>query len=469
MYSLCRFLTPIPPALRPPLAAGLIVFLVAVITTQVALYAAGRDADQQVRILSRVYLSGIADAVAPMLEAGNLEGFESRFAAAVAGHEGIVERVLFAFRTDGTLEAVAGEKSISADEARNIKVEGFQIDEAEAIAWVSRRLTPTSDFVLVSGLDVSEIVEQRNQLRISIIGIDLILASICGLFTYLTLRRMNRPLTDLVDRLSVASTGPVSAIPVTDETHNDPRIAAIYESFNTMIESVRERERLRDELAEHEQAAALGRLAATIAHEVRNPLGGLATAVSTLKRFGDNAEARAESLGFLERGIEALDKIVASTLNLYRPEDDRHLTKNDFDDLERLVRPAAERGAIRLDWHADLPETLSIAAIGARQVLLNLLLNACAVTPPGGRVGFAARLEDSALICEIADQGAGMPPGQAGHLTGTGGRSVRSKRIGIDVIVGLLETLDGRASVETDADRGSKVTITIPLEPLHAG
>lgn len=468
MSRLCRLLTPIPPALRPPLAAGLIVFLVAVVTTQVALYAAGRDADQQIRTLSRVYLAGIADAVAPTLESGNLDRFDARFAAAVASHEDIVERVLFAFRTDGTLVATAGEKSISAEEARSIKVEGFRVDEAQAIAWVSRRLSNGSDFVLVSGLDVSEIIEQRNRLKFSIIGIDLILASICGLFTYLTLKRMNRPLTDLVDRLSEASTGPVSAIPITDETANDPRIAAIYRSFNTMIESVKERERLRDELAEHEQSAALGRLAATIAHEVRNPLGGLATAVSTLKRFGSDAEVRAESLGFLERGIEALDKIVASTLNLYRPEDDRHLTRNDFADLERLIRPAADRGAIRLDWHTDLPGTLSVPAIGARQVLLNLLLNACAVTQPGGCVSFAARVEGDALVCEISDEGGGMSSGQAGHLSGRGGRGGRTKRIGIDVIVGLLETLDGRASVETDAERGSKVTISIPLEPLHA-
>jgi chemotaxis protein histidine kinase CheA len=61
-----------------------------------------------------------------------------------------------------------------------------------------------------------------------------------------------------------------------------------------------------------------------------------------------------------------------------------------------------------------------------------------------------------------------MSSGQAGHLSGRVGRGGRTKRIGIDVIVGLLETLDGRASVETDAERGSKVTISIPLEPLHA-
>ena len=85
-----RLIQTVPSTLRPPLAAAVIVFLVAVITTQLALRAAGQEANAQIETLSRVYLAGIADAVAPMLYSDNQAGFESRFAAAVADHEGIV-------------------------------------------------------------------------------------------------------------------------------------------------------------------------------------------------------------------------------------------------------------------------------------------------------------------------------------------------------------------------------------------
>jgi signal transduction histidine kinase len=451
--------------LRPPLAAGLIVFLVAVVTTQIALWAADRDADRQIHTLSRVYLAGIADAVAPTLASNDVKGFESRFAAAVADHEGIVERVLFAFRPDGSLVATAGDRRLSADDARTIKADGFRIDEEPGIAWVSRRLTAGDEYVLVSGLDVSEIIGARNRLRLSIAGIDLILASVCGLFTYMMLRRMNRRLTDVVDHLAAASSGDLSTIPDEEIESAEGRVAAIYRSFNMMLESVRERERLQHELAEREQSAALGRLAATIAHEVRNPLGGLATAVSTLKRFGHDADVRTESLGFLERGIETVDKIVTSTLNLYRAEDDRQLTAADFSDLRRLVQAAAERGAVSLTWDVQVPDTLSVAAVGAQQVMLNLLLNACAVTPPGGKVSFRARIDNSMLECEIRDQGQGMPASRAGQLRNGTASDKGSKRIGIDVIVALLDTLDGSAQVESDQDGGSRVLISIPMEP----
>ena len=467
MHHLRRLIQTIPPTLRPPLAAGLIVFFVAISTTQLALRASGQEANAQIETLARVYLAGIADAVVPTLQNGDLPGFESRFASAVADHEGIVERVLFAFDSSGTLIATAGDKSIPAETARTIKIEGFRIDEGAGIAWVSRRVVSPGPYVLVSGLDVFPIIAQREQLTLSIIGIDLMLATICGLLAYLTLRRMNRPLTDVVDRLSAAASGTLTPVDTGDLASPDPRVAAIYRSFNSMIDSVRERERLRSELAEQEQSAALGRMAATIAHEVRNPLGGMATAVSTIKRFGDNAEVRTESIGFLERGIDTLDQIVTSTLNLYRPADERRLTKSDFADLERLIRPAVDREALQLEWNVDLPDTLSITAVGARQVLLNLLLNACAVTPAGGKVGLAARIEGGALVCEISDGGAGMPADRAQHLSGAAAAAGRSKRIGIDVIVSLLETLDGEASVRTEPGQGSTVVISIPLEPAN--
>ena len=462
-----RLIQTVPSTLRPPLAAAVIVFLVAVITTQLALRAAGQEANAQIETLSRVYLAGIADAVAPMLYSDNQAGFESRFAAAVADHEGIVERVLFAFSTDGDLIASAGDRSIPAETARTIKAEGFRIDESAGLAWVARRLDAPSDVILVSALDVAPIMGRRDRLTLSIVGIDLILAAICGLLTYLMLLRMNRPLTDLVDRLSAASTGVRAPIVIDEQTRSDPRIDAIYRSFNSMIASAEERERLRAELAEQEQAAALGRMAATIAHEVRNPLAGLSTAVSTIKRFGDAPDVRAESIGFLERGIETLDQIVTSTLNLYRSGNERHLIKSDFADLERLIRPVVHREALHLEWETDLPESLSVAAVGARQVLLNLLLNACAVTPPGGTVRMLAEVRDDALFCEISDGGKGMPSANAQHLSGEAPAINGSKRIGIDVIVSLLETLDGQASVRTDAEQGTTVTIIIPLDPTN--
>ena len=447
------------------MAAGLIVFVVAVGTTQVALTVASGQADRQIERLSRVYLAGIAENVEPLLRAGDLEGVRKRFREAAASHEGIVERALFVFNADRELTARAGDTTLSVEEARRTLAGGFHLEESARLAWADYQ-SPGSDTVLVAGLDIAEIVDSRNRLTFSVVAVDLLLATICGLLAYWALRRMNRPLDGLLHTLAASIGGPPRPAPASAVAGADDRVRPLYVAYNDLIESVRERERLRSELAEQEQAAALGRMAATVAHEVRNPLGGLATAVSTLKRFGDDPTVRAESLGFLERGIEALDKIVTSTLNLYRPEEERRLTPVDFADLRRLTTPAVEKAGVRLEWSVDLPDTLSVAASGARQVILNLLLNACAVTPRDGVVSLRAFMTDDALHCVIRDQGVGMAPGHADRLTGAASASSGGKRLGIDVIVGLLDRLEGRASVNASPDGGTEVAIVIPVEAV---
>ncbi len=195
---------------------------------------------------------------------------------------------------------------------------------------------------------------------------------------------------------------------------------------------------------------------------MRNPLGGLATAVLTLRRFGAAPEVRDESLAFLDRGIAALDRIVTSTLSLYRADEDRPLLRTDLEDLGHLARPAAERRGIVLVLSLDLPDgEIAPGSCGVRQVLLNLLLNACEATPPGGTVELRARHEDRELICEIADAGPGLDPAQAQRLTGGGGTGMR-KGLGLGVVVGLLGTLDARASVTERPGGGTTIRLSIP-------
>ena len=461
MPSQGRLHSLIAPTLKTPLAAGLIVFAVAVGTTQIALTVASKQADRQVERLSSVYLAGLAESVAPALAAGDLSGFRERFREAAASHEGIFERALFVFDPAGSLTARAGDETLQEDRARQALASGFFVDESEKLAWAEH--DAANGLVLVAGLDISEIVDQRARLTWGVILTDLLLAAVCGLLAYWAIRRMNRPLDGFLKTLAAPKSGAPRPAPPSAFAGADRHIQELYRSYNELVASVRERERLQSELAEHEQAAALGRLSATIAHEIRNPLAGLATAVSTLKRFGADEKVRAESLGFLERGIEALDRIVTSTLNVYRPVEERRLTSQDFEDLKRLAGPAAEKAGVRLDWSVDLPETLSILATGARQVFLNLLLNTCAVTPKNGIVGLNAWVADDALVCIIRDEGGGMAPRHADRLTGAAAPASGGKRLGIEVIVGLLDRLEGHASVNSTPEGGSEVTIKIPL------
>ena len=155
--------------------------------------------------------------------------------------------------------------------------------------------------------------------------------------------------------------------------------------------------------------------------------------------------------------------IVTSTLTLYRAEEDRPLLRADLDDLVYLARPAAERHGILLGVSLDLPEgEISPGAGGVRQVLLNLLLNACEATPAGGRVELRAHCEGDDLICEILDAGPGLDAAQAERLAGGGAMVAPGKGLGLDVVVGLLGTLDARASVTERPGGGTTIRLMIP-------
>jgi two-component system, OmpR family, sensor kinase len=457
--------TLIPPALRLPIAAGLMVFVVGVGTTQVALRIENHGQDVHLEVLGQVYLDGLMANVRPYVERGDAREVELRFARAFAEQHGVPERGLFAFGEDGRLIARHGDPSLDADAAASA-LNGLRIDAAEGIAWVSRPVSETA--TLVVALDVADILAARTRLLMSVVAVDLVIAFLCGLLAYGILGRMARPIRMLIDHMR--SQPPDSPGPLPEQgAAADDETRMLFQAYNRMAEAVSERDRLTRELAMREQAAALGRLAATMAHEVRNPLGGLATAVSTIRRFGEDRQVRDEALGLLERGIETIDRIVGGSLDLYRGADDRPLSRRDLEDLKHLVRPEAERRGVALDWRIDLPDSVDLGAVGVRQVLLNLVLNACAATPPGGRVGLSASLSPDGLVCEVSDEGPGLDRSQAARLTGEGPASQEgSRRLGMDVVVGLLGTLDGRATVSSEPDRGTSIRIAIPL-PLRLG
>ncbi|MBS0219674.1 MAG: HAMP domain-containing histidine kinase [Proteobacteria bacterium] len=144
-----------------------------------------------------------------------------------------------------------------------------------------------------------------------------------------------------------------------------------------------------------DQISSSGRIAATIAHEVRNPLGGMSTALDTIRKFGSDPNTRMVSLDLIERGLLSIGDVVDSVLAFHRMLQNSRLTASDLGDLQTLVGPEMVRCQLRLAWNCDIPSVVNVAATEPRQIALNLLLNACQASPPGSEVGFGAWLDDA--------------------------------------------------------------------------
>ena len=153
-------------------------------------------------------------------------------------------------------------------------------------------------------------------------------------------------------------------------------IAELGATFNNMVDGLKEREALKEEVLASERLAAIGRLTAGIAHEINNPLGGMLNAISTYKRQRGEAPSFVDrTMSLLERGLTQIRGTVAALLVEARLES-RALTSHDIEDVHTLLLPNVQGKHIRLDWQNDVTEPIPLPSTEVRQILLNLLLNA---------------------------------------------------------------------------------------------
>jgi signal transduction histidine kinase len=223
------------------------------------------------------------------------------------------------------------------------------------------------------------------------------------------------------------------------------------------------------QLVQAEKLAAMGRLTASIAHELNNPLQAIQNCLHLILRYPSGDKKREQYLDMARDEVERLIQTVQGMLDFYRPSSTQeHATDihQAIEDVLILAGKRLERGKVRVykTYDQGLP-FINAAENQLKQVFLNLVINAIEAMPDGGELRIQTKVSEDRewLTISFHDQGTGLTQSAMLHLfepfyttksKGTG--------LGLSVSYGIVEQHGGTIEVQSEQGRGSRFTVKLP-------
>jgi signal transduction histidine kinase len=174
-----------------------------------------------------------------------------------------------------------------------------------------------------------------------------------------------------------------------------------------------ENARLERKLTERERLAILGQMAATVAHEIKNPLSAIKSIAQVMGEDQSISNEYSRDLSLIVGETDRLGRSVTQLLSFARKELPAEMPSRSeqlIQSVVRLFQVTAETDGIRLTTKIEKDEALEGSAVSALRVALsNILLNALQATPPGGEVTIRQSTEGGDLVICVQDGGPGIP------------------------------------------------------------
>lgn len=283
-------------------------------------------------------------------------------------------------------------------------------------------------------------------------------------------RRFISPITQLASTMEKA-TGDYLDLKVEVRGHDE--LAVLGDRFNSMIERIKqaneELKKTHEKLVQSEKLASIGILAAGVAHEINNPLGGIFNCLQMLRQSGGDPVMRDKYLGLVNEGLDRIENTVSKLLWMSR--------KAERSPVEINVRSMAESVHSLLEYKMkkgkvvfrnEIPDSLRcfVDVHDFQQLLLNLFINSLHAMKDGGTLEVRGFREDATVKIEVIDNGCGIEAEHMGKIfdpffttkpTGEG------TGLGLWLTYEIVRNYNGEISVVSEPGRGSRFILTFEM------
>lgn len=230
---------------------------------------------------------------------------------------------------------------------------------------------------------------------------------------------------------------------------------------------------LEKRIIQAEKLASLGQLAASVVHEINNPMTAVATyADALLKRATIGPRADSSDVDKFRRIVDNSERVLRFTRDLVsyaRPAQD----KPEEIDLNAVIERATsfcdhlvQKYGVTLERSfAELPRFLAVRQ-NLVQVFVNLITNACHATPAGGTITIATRAEADVAVITVTDTGNGIEPAVVARIFEpffTTKPDGKGTGLGLSIVQGIVENHGGVISVQSTLGQGTSFTIRLPM------
>ncbi len=309
---------------------------------------------------------------------------------------------------------------------------------------------------------MEKIAEAKRVLTWYMLGVALLVMVLIALISHRIGKNLTDPIKALVQSTTRVATGDLDA---QCEIKTNDEIADLATAFNQMT---RDLKTFRNQVIQAERLATAGKMAASFAHEIRNPLSSMQMLAQMLIQQPDKLEQRhQQSVRYILEEIARIDTIVKGLMDFARPA---------TLDLKRqpvvpVLQAVLDLMAANLAHHKIelvlnvLPETPDIRfdSDKLKQAFMNVVLNALEAMPQGGTLEVSTALEADALCVQVRDTGDGIPEADMAHLFDAFfTRKTRGTGLGLANVKRILEEHNGRVDIQSTQGEGTLVSLYLP-------